>query len=103
MDLISNGTRAELVRMSNECYIHQRITYRELLDWKVLHHLRAGDAAYAATLAQMLNGHRTVGDVLNDGDEQAVMTLAAELNQRAGENPLRPDVVRFEEVANGMR
>jgi hypothetical protein len=99
MDLISNGTRAELVEMSNECYIHQRITYRELLDWKVLHHLRAGDTAYAARLAHMLNGHRTVGDVLNDGDEEARMDLAAKLNQRAGENPLRPDTVRFEEVA----
>jgi hypothetical protein len=50
------GTRAELVEANSEHYIHGRITERELLRFKILHHLRRGDLDYAAQLAQLERG-----------------------------------------------
>jgi hypothetical protein len=50
------GTRAELIEAINQHYIHGRITYRELLRFKILHHFRRGNLDYAADLAQLERG-----------------------------------------------
>ena len=50
---MTDGRRDQLVEATRQCYDHAAISERELLRFKILHHLRRGNRKYAAQLAIM--------------------------------------------------